>query len=59
MKQDSVAWKFGTQNLVVTCTLILRTNLEYFPKFILGILYIVSKLGKSEVQRFKWCTNQS
>ena len=36
-----------------------RTHLEYFLESILYIPYIVSKLGKSEVQRFKRCTNQS
>ena len=59
MKQDSTAWKFRTQNLVATYTLILRTNLEYLPKSILDILYIFLKLGKSRVQRFKYCTNRS
>ena len=59
MKQDLAAWKFRTQNLVVTCTLILRINLEYFPKFILDRLYTVSKIGKWGVQCFKWCINQS
>ena len=34
------AWKFGTQNLVATCTLNLMWNLEYFLKSILGKLYI-------------------
>ena len=38
MKQDSAAWKFRTQNLKTTCTLTLRTNLEYLLKSILGIL---------------------
>ena len=57
MKQDSAAWKFRTQNLVATCTLNLRTNFEYFPKSILGILYVVLKLGKLGVQLFKQCTN--
>ena len=46
MKQDSTAWKFRTQNLVATCIMTLRINLEYFSKSILGILYIVLKLGK-------------
>ena len=40
-------------------TLTLRTNLEHFLKSIIYILYIVSKLGKSGVQRFKQCTNWS
>ena len=46
-KIHQVAWKFRTQNLV-TYTLILRKNLEYFLKSILFMLYIVLKLGKSE-----------
>ena len=58
-KIHQVAWKFKTQNLVVTCTLNLRKNLEYFPKSILVILYIISKLGKSRVQLFKLYTNWS
>ena len=36
-----------------------RTHLEYFLESILYIPYIVSKLGKSEVQRFKRCANRS
>ena len=59
MRQDSIAWKFVTQNLVVTCNLNLRTNLEYFWKSILYIPYIVSKIKNSGVQRFKQCTNRS
>ena len=35
------------------------THLEQFLKSISCILYVVSKLGKSEVQHFKRCTNQS
>ena len=35
MKQDLTTWKFRTQNLVVTYTLTLRTNFEYFPKSII------------------------
>ena len=53
------AWKFGTQNLVATCTLTLRKHLEYFPKSILGKLYIASKLWKSRTQCFKCCANQN
>ena len=45
-KIHQVAWKFKTQNLVVTYTLILRKNLEYLLKSILSILYVISKLGK-------------
>ena len=37
MKQDSVAWKFRTQNLIVIYSLTLRTNLEHFSE---SILYI-------------------
>ena len=37
------AWKFGTPNLMVTYTLILRLHLKYIPKSILGKLYIVFK----------------
>ena len=59
MKQDSSRWKFGTQNLVATCTLNLKSNLEYFPKSILYILYNISNIGKSGVQCFKQFTNWS
>ena len=40
MKQDSTAWKFITQNLMVTYTLPLRTNLKHFLESIFDILYI-------------------
>ena len=40
-------------------TLTLRTNLEHFLESIIYILYIVSKLGKSGVQRFKRFANRS
>ena len=53
MKQDSTAWKFRTQNLVVTYIMTLRKNLEHFSESILDIPYILSKIEKSEVQRFK------
>ena len=33
--------------------------LEHFLEFKLCILYLVSKLGNSGVQRFKWCANWS
>ena len=59
MKQDSVAWKFRTQNLVIAYTLNLRTNLEHFIESILYIIYIILKLGKSEVQNFKHYANWS
>ena len=59
MKQDLATWKFETQNLVATCTLNLRKNLEYYLKSILVILYIVLKLRKLEVKCFKWCRNRS
>ena len=36
-----------------------KTNLEHFVESIVYILYIFSKLGKSGVQRFKWCANRS
>ena len=36
-----------------------RTYLEHFLESILYILYTVSKLGKSGVQRFKWYPNRS
>ena len=35
------------------------THLEHFLESISCILYVISKLGKSEIQRFKWCTNWS
>ena len=38
MKKDSTAWKFITQNLVVTYTLNSRINLEHFSKSISDIL---------------------
>ena len=49
MKQDSTTWKIKTQNLVATYIMTLRKNFENFLKSILGILYIISKLGKSRV----------
>ena len=36
-----------------------KTNLEHFLESIVYILYIVSKLEKSRVQRFKQCANWS
>ena len=36
-----------------------KTNLKHFLESIICILYIFSKLGKSGVQRFKWCANRS
>ena len=33
--------------------------LEHFLELNLCILYVVSKLGKSVIQRFKWCMNWS
>ena len=59
VKQDLVAWKFITQNLVATYTVTLKTNLAYFLKSILDIPYISLKLRKLEVQYFKWCINRS
>ncbi|KAL6317909.1 hypothetical protein AAG906_030816 [Vitis piasezkii] len=35
------------------------THFDHFPKFISYVLYTVLKLGKSGVQRFKRCPNQS
>ena len=40
-------------------TLTLRTNLEHFMESIIYILYIISKLGKSGIQCFKWFANRS
>ena len=34
-------------------------HFDHFLKFISCILYLVSKLGKSGVQLFKWCPNRS
>ena len=45
------------KNRMTIYTLNLRTNLEHFPESILYMLYIVLKLRKSGVQKFKWCTN--
>ena len=59
VKQDLAAWKFITQNLVATYIVTLKTNLAYFLKSILDIPYISSKLRKSKVQYFKWCTIRS
>ena len=59
MNQDSTIWKFKTQNLVATYTINLRTKFENFLESILDTPYIVSKFGKSRVQCFKWCANQS
>ena len=59
MKQDLATWKFITQNLMVTYTLHLRTNLEHFLESILYILYILLKLGRAGVQQFKWYANWS
>ena len=47
------------KNLMTLYTLTSRTNLEHFMESIVYILYIVLKLGKSRVQRFKYCTNRS
>ena len=59
MKQDSIAWKFRTQNLVATYILTLMTNLEHFLKSILDMTYMILKLENLGVQQFKWCPNQS
>ena len=59
MKQiHQAVWKFRTQNLVASCTLTLKWNLEHFMKSILGKLYIISNLWKSWIQHFKQYTNQ-
>ena len=47
------------KNLMTLYTLILRKNLEYFLDSIVYILYIISLLEKSRVQRFKQCANRS
>ena len=47
------------KNLMALYTLTLRTNLEHFLESIIYILYIVLKLGKSGVQRFKRFANRS
>ena len=47
------------KNLMALYTLNLRTHLERILEPIIYILYIVSKLGKSGVERFKWCVNRS
>ena len=47
------------KNMMALYTLTLRTNLEHFLESIVYILYIVSNLGKSGVQRFKRLVNQS
>ena len=37
----------------------LQDKFRALPGAIVYILYIFSKLGKSGVQRFKWCANRS
>ena len=59
MKQDSVAWKFRTQKPDDNIYFDLEENLEYFPESILYIPYIILKLEKSGVQRFKQFANWS
>ena len=53
MKQNSIVWKFGTQNMVATYTLTLRKNLEYFLKSILGMLYVISIAWKVRSPTFQ------
>ena len=54
MKQDSATWKFRTQKTDgIIYSDFLKKNIEYFLESIVYILYILSKLGKSGVQRFK------
>ena len=43
MEQDSTAWKFKTQNLVATYTMILRT--KCFSESILDIIFFFLSLG--------------
>ena len=59
MKQDFVAWKFRTQNLVVTYTLTLMTNFGKLPRVYFRHTNIILNLGKLGVQRFKRYTNWS
>ena len=53
----------GDANLHMLCEIqkgsSCKENLEHFLEFIVYILYIILKLGKSEVQCFKRCANQS
>ena len=37
----------------------LRWNLEYFPRSFLGMLYIILKFEKAEIQHFKQYINRS
>ena len=59
MKRDSTVWKFRTQKSDGNIYSEFEDKFGALSKSILYILYIVSKLGKSEVQRFKRCVNQS
>ena len=51
-KERNLTWRIQENN---NCW----THLEHFLESISCILYVVSKLRKSGVQRFKWCTNRS
>ena len=48
-----------TQNLGTTYTMTLRWKFEYFPRSFLGMLYIILKFEKVEIQHFKQCINRS
>ena len=56
-------FRMAMWNLRMLCEIqkesIYRTNLEHFLESIAYILYIISKVGKSGVQCFKQCANQS
>ena len=56
-------FRMAMQNLRMLCEIqkdsSCKTNLEHFLESIIYILYIFSKLGKSEVQRLKRCANRS
>ena len=60
MKQDSVAWKFRTQKSNCIIYSDFENKFRVLPRVhCIYILYIVSKLEKSGVQRFKQCVNRS
>ena len=48
-KERNLTWRIQEDN---NCW----TLLEHFLESISSILYVVSKLGKSSIQHFKWCT---
>ena len=51
-KERNLTWRIQEDN---NCW----THLEHFLESISCILYVVLKLGKLEIQHFKWCMNQS